>query len=122
MQAMKYLLAVAGGLICQGHGTWLKAGKTADCGLCANKDLPLAASLQISGLSSIEGTSRQTPDCLLRNDQAEFKRCNYWGDPHYTATWGPRNRFDYQGKGLHSVVDNADCGGFKVCLAIGYFF
>jgi len=84
---MKYLLAVAVGLICQGHGTWLKAGKTADCGLCANKDL---------------------------NDQAEFKRCNYWGDPHYTATWGPRNRFDYQGKGLHSVVDNADCGGFKV--------
>eukprot|EP00439_Symbiodinium_sp_Y106_P015195 s7533_g2.t1 len=86
-KAMKYLLAVAVGLICQGHGTWLKAGKTADCGLCANKDL---------------------------NDQAEFKRCNYWGDPHYTATWGPRNRFDYQGKGLHSVVDNADCGGFKV--------
>ncbi|CAE7689370.1 SLC38A6 [Symbiodinium sp. CCMP2456] len=86
-QAMKYLLAVVVALISQAHGTFLKAaGKAANCGLCANKDL---------------------------NDVGEFKRCNYWGDPHYTATWGPRNRFDYQGPGLHSVVDNTDCGGFK---------
>ncbi|CAE7896083.1 SLC38A6 [Symbiodinium microadriaticum] len=85
---MKYLLAVVVALFSQTHGTFLKhTEKTANCAVCANQNL---------------------------NDQQQFKRCNYWGDPHYTATWGPRQRFDYQGKGLHSVVDNTECGGFKV--------
>ncbi|CAE7235189.1 unnamed protein product, partial [Symbiodinium microadriaticum] len=31
----------------------------------------------------------------------QFRQCNYWGDPHYTASWGPHGRFDYQGLGVH---------------------
>ncbi|CAE7214088.1 WAVH2 [Symbiodinium sp. CCMP2592] len=44
-----------------------------------------------------------------------FQTCNYWGDPHYTASWGPHGRFDYQGLGVHEVVNNSQsCQSFRM--------
>jgi len=46
---------------------------------------------------------------------ADFDQCNFWGDPHYTETWGDLGRFDYQGLGVHDVViNNVTCDTFRM--------
>ncbi|CAE7843521.1 SLC38A6 [Symbiodinium necroappetens] len=48
-------------------------------------------------------------------DPNEFDQCNFWGDPHYTETWGGLGRFDYQGLGVHDVViNNVTCDTFRM--------
>ncbi|CAE7239281.1 SLC38A6, partial [Symbiodinium sp. CCMP2456] len=48
------------------------------------------------------------------DDKAEFDQCNFWGDPHYTATWGSDPRFDYQGQGAHDIIFNNLCQLFHM--------
>ncbi|CAE7039303.1 SLC38A6, partial [Symbiodinium sp. CCMP2456] len=71
--------------------------------------------LQFKASSSAEQVLCDSCEAADLQNPADFDQCNFWGDPHYTETWGGLGRFDYQGLGVHWVVNNNEtCDSFRM--------
>ncbi|CAE7431814.1 ERF2 [Symbiodinium natans] len=67
-------------------------------------------------VSTTTTTSGLPADCELcaqigNYKDSRFEQCRFWGDPHITKSWRPRQRFNFQDTGIHRYARAARCAG-----------